>query len=225
MKLFRDIGHILVKEAINEWRTRETLSSMAVFGALVLIVFNFAFPPGAVDFRLLAPGILWVAFIFSGILGMNRSMAQEKEEGCLQGLLLTPADRGALFLGKMLSNFIFLTAIETIIFVIFALFFNVSFFQGLGGIALITLLGSFGFITLGTLFATIAVQTRFQEVLLPILLIPLVAPVLIGAVKCTGGLLAGKSLSDLAFWLKFLATFDATFLIASFLAFEYVVQE
>lgn len=225
MKVFRDIGIILLKELRSEWRTREILSAMGVFGALVLIVFNFAFPPGTVDFRRLAPGILWVAFIFSGILGMNRSMAQEKEEGCLQGLLLTPTDRGALYLGKMLANLLFLLVVEAIIVCVFALFFNVGFLEVLGPFVLVTFLGSVGFIATGTLFAAISVQTRFQEVLLPILLIPLVAPLLIGAVKCTGAILSGRGLEDITFWLKFIGAFDAIFVVVAFVIFEYVVQE
>jgi heme exporter protein B len=166
-----------------------------------------------------------VAFIFAGILGLNRSMAMEKEEGCLQGLLLTPTDRGALYLGKMLANLIFLAILEVIILAVFALFFNYGFGGRLGPVALVTALGSIGFIAVGTLFAAIAVQTRYQEVLLPILLIPLVSPVLIGAVKATAALTAGGGLAGIAFWLKFLATFDAVFVIVCFLGFEYVVQE
>lgn len=224
-QLLFDTWVLLEKELRSEWRTREILSAMVVFGALVLLVFNFAFPPGVRNIELLAPGILWVSFIFAGILGLNRSLAQEKEEGCLQGLLLTPVDRGVLYLGKMVANLLFLTLLEVLIVLVFTLFFNLSLAPILGPFALITLLGSIGFIAMGTLFAAISVQTRFQEVLLPILLIPLVAPILIGAVKATGSLMSGGGFSAIAFWVKFLLTFDAVFVIVCFLGFEFVVQE
>ncbi len=224
-QLLQDVWVLMGKEMRTEWRTREVLSAMGVFGTLVLLVFNFAFPPGTRDVQLLGPGILWVAFIFAGNLGLNRSMAQEKEEGCLQGLLLTPTDRGGLYMGKMLANLLFMCLLEVVIVAVFALFFNVSVWPFLGPFALVTLLGSIGFVAVGTLFAAIAVQTRFQEVLLPILLIPLVAPILIGAVKASSALMGGTGLAGVTFWLKFLATFDAVFVIACFLGFEYVVQE
>ncbi len=225
MKLVRDMGFMVMKELRTEWRTKEILTAMGVLGILVLIVFAFAFPPGSVRYQRLAPGILWVAFVFAGILGMNRSMAQEKEDGCLQGLLLTPMDRGALYLGKLLANLIFLSAIEALVAGLCILFFNVSFSEGFGLFVLVTLLGSTGYVAVGTLFSAIAAQTRFQEVLLPVLLIPLAAPILIAVVKCTGAILDGSGFEAVAFWVKFLAAFYAVFVIGGFLVFEYVVQE
>ena len=225
MSLLRDIHHILMKELLTEWRTREILTAMGVLGTLVLVVFAFAFPPGGVSYQRLAPGILWVAFVFAGILGMNRSMAQEKEEGCLQGLLLSPADRGALYLGKFLANLVFLSAIEALVVGLCILFFNVSFSQGFGLFVLVTVLGSVGYVAVGTLFSAVAAQTRFQEVLLPVLLLPLAAPILVAVVKCSGAILGGGGYEAVAFWVKFLGTFDAVFLIGGFLVFEYVVQE
>jgi len=225
VKLARDIRTMVGKELRTEWRTHELVTAMGVLGVLVLIVFAFSFPPGTVSFQRLAPGILWVAFVFAGILGMNRAMAQEREEGCLQGLLLTPVDRGAVYLGKMITNLLFLLAIEALIVALCILFFNVSFAQGLGLFILVTFLGSVGYVAVGTLFSAIAAQTRFQEVLLPVLLIPLAAPILVAVVKCTGAVLEGGGFSAIAFWVKFLIAFDAVFIIGSFLVFEYVVQE
>lgn len=225
MSLLKDVLVLVRKELLAEWRTREILPSMGVFGILTLLVFNFAFPPGLRNMEVLTPGILWVAFIFAGILGLNRSMAQEKEEGCLNGLLLTPVDRGAIFLGKFLANFVFMSVLEAFILLVFAFFFNVELWAFLPALIPVIMLGTLGYIAVGTLFAAVAVQTRFQEVLLPILVIPLVAPVLIGAVKATGTLVTGGALEDVTFWLKFLFTFDGVFLVVCFLGFEYVVQE
>ncbi len=225
MTLLRDIGRILMKELRTEWRTREILTAMGVLGVLVLVVFAFAFPPGTVNYQRLAPGILWVAFVFAGILGMNRSMAQEKEEGCLQGLLLTPMDRGALYLGKLTANLLFLSTIEVLVSALCVLFFNVSFSRGFALFVLVTLLGSIGYVAVGTLFSAVASQTRFQEVLLPVLLLPLAAPVLVAVVKASAALFSGAGDGTVVFWLKFLGAFDAAFVIGGFLVFEYVVQE
>lgn len=221
----RALVTLLDKELRAEWRSKELLSTLLVFGVLVLLIFNFAFPPGMRDMRALTPGILWSSFIFSGILGLNRSLAREQEEGCLQGLLLTPVDRGVLFLGKMLGNLIFLLGMEVFLSVVFSMFFAVDLLPGVSRYALILFLGSLGFTTVGTLFAAMAVQTRQQEVLLPLLLIPMAAPILIGAVKATAAVLTVPDPDAFVFWVKFLLTFDGVFLVVCFLGFEFVVQE
>lgn len=216
---------LLLKELRAEWRTKELLSALAVFGILELVVFNFAFPPGVREMNLLTPGILWSCFLFAGILGLNRSLAREKEEGCLYGLLLTPVDRGVLFLAKMLANLLFLLLTEAFLVAIFALFFSVELGPIWGRLALVSVLGSLGFCSIGTLLAAMSVQSRYQEVLLPVLLIPLASPILMSSVKALSATLGTTDASSWDFWIKFLLTFDAVFVIVSYLGFEYVVQE
>lgn len=216
---------LLDKELRSEWRSKELFSTLLVFGVLVLLVFNFAFPPGVRNMAVLSPGILWSSFVFSSILGLNRSLAKEKDDGCLQGMLLTPADRGLLFLGKWLANLIFLVGMELLLSCVFVAFFDVDLWSHALPYARVVLLGSIGFTAVGTLLAAMAVQTRYQEVMLPILLLPMAAPILIGTVKATAAVLGTPDPAVLSFWTRFLLTFDGVFLIVSFLGFEYVVQE
>lgn len=222
---FHVLQTLLDKELRAEWRSKELISTLLVFGVLVLLVFNFAFPPGVRDMAVLTPGILWTSFIFSSILGLNRSLAREKDDGCLQGLLLTPIDRGQIFLGKMLANLLFLLVMEVFLSMVFVAFFNVDLWTHVVGYARVVVLGSIGFTAVGTLLAAMAVQTRLQEVMLPVLLLPMAAPILIGAVKATAAVLSMPDPAALAFWTRFLLTFDGVFLIVCFLGFEYVVQE
>lgn len=224
--MWSDIWTLLGRELRIELRTREVLSAMLVFGILVLIVFTFSFPPSRDVLIVMTPGILWVSFIFSGFIGFNRSIARDLGPGRgLLGILASPVDRGALFVARMLANLIFLTLLQIVIMMMYALFFNVDLSTHLRALGLVIILGTLGFVALGTLFSTIAAQTRFQDVLLPVLLLPLVSPVVIGAVKATAAVMGGTPLAGISFWIRFLGTFDAVFIIVSFLTYEFVVQE
>lgn len=225
MGFLRKVWAIVRKDVITELRTKEMLSSMFVFALLVIVIFNFAFDPGMENIVEVAPGILWVAFTFAGVLGLNRSFILEKEKECMQGLLLAPIDRGAIYLGKMMGNVLFMFVVEAITLPFFAIFFNFSIFHLLPQLALIIVLSTIGFASVGTVFSAMSVSTKTREVMLPILLFPIVVPVIIAAVKSTGEILDGKSLSDIAAWLKLLGAFDVIFLVVSFLTFEYVIEE
>jgi heme exporter protein B len=165
-----------------------------------------------------------VAFTFAGILGLNRSFVQEQENNCIQGLMLTPIDRGAIYLGKFLGNLLFMTLMELVALPLFVLFFNLSLWEHLAALLLIMVLSTVGFAAVGTLFSAMSVTTRTREVMLPILLFPVVVPVIIAAVKATGKILGGKDLVDIISWVKMLAGFDIIFLVVCFLTFEYVVE-
>jgi heme exporter protein B len=222
---FRKVGLIVRKDIMVELRTKDLFSAMFLFALLVIIIFNFAFAPGTENINQLAPGILWVAFTFAGVLGLNRSFIFEKDRGSLQGLLLSPVDRGVIYLGKTLGNIIFISLVELITLPLFAIFFNLSLFHLIPRLALVLLISTVGFASAGTLLAAISVNTKAREVMLPILLFPIIVPVIIGAVKSTGNILEGKPLAEILPWLKLLTAFDITFLIVSFLVFEYVVEE
>jgi len=223
MSFLHKILAIVRKDVAVELRTKEMLSSMFVFSLLVIVIFNFAFELRVEDVRKVAPGVLWVTFTFAGMLGLNRSFVLEKDKGCLEGLLLCPVDRSAIYFGKMLGNVIFMTVVEAIIIPIFSVLFNLSLFQPL--LLLIVVLGTLGFAGVGTLFSAMAVHTRAREVMLPILLFPVVVPAMIAAVKATGGILDGQPFSEIAHWVRLLVVFDVVFFAISFMTFDYVVEE
>lgn len=215
---------VLWKDLLAEWRSRDRVPAMLVFALLTVVVLRFAQPGGAAaDTRAVAPGLLWVAYVFASVLGMNRGFALELENEALSGLALAPADRGWIFLGKAAANGIFLLTAQLVTAVFFAVVFDVA----LGAVALpfagIAALGAVGLTAAGTLFAAIAVRTRYREVMLPLLLFPLLVPLLVGSVQATATLLEeGRAASPA---LRLLAVYDGVFLIASFLLFEYVLDE
>jgi heme exporter protein B len=216
---------IIRKDLLVELRTKETLTSLLLLGLVTLLVLSFAFDPTS-ELRLeAAPGALWVAVIFAGVLGLSRSFLAERENDCLQGLLLCPVDRGSIYLGKTVANFLFMLAAQIVVLPVFVFFFNLPLTAALGGVVLVLLLGLLGFAAVGTLFAAIAVRTRAREVMLPLLLIPLVIPLFIGGVTVTQKLLAGKSLEGVAPWLNLMVGFDVIFLVVGWWAFEYAVED
>jgi heme exporter protein B len=222
MRLWSKVLAIVWKDILAELRTREMFSSMLVFALLVIVIFNFSFELRVENVALVAPGVLWVTFAFASTLELNRSMATEMENDCLDGLFLAPMDRGVIYFGKMLGNLIFISAIEAIMLPIFSVLFNLSLIQL--PLLLTLFLGTVGFAAVGTLLAAMAVNTRAREVMLPVLLFPVILPVVIAAAKVTGGILDGVPLAELAYWLRFLVAFDIIFLVVSYLTFDFVVQ-
>ncbi len=171
-----------------------------------------------------AAGLLWVTVLLAGVLGLSKSFTQEREQGCMDGLLLTPVSRGVLYLGKMLSNTLFLGLILVLLLPLFSLFFGVGL-RGVGlPLALVLLGGTVGFSALGTLLGGITASLKGREVLLPILLFPLLVPIVVVAVHLTGTILDGRPLSEETQWLQLLGAFDAVFLIVSYLVFEFVME-
>jgi heme exporter protein B len=224
MGFFQKVWFITWKDLKAEWRTREIFSSMFIFALLVIVIFNFALDPGA-DPQTTLPGALWIAFTFAGVLGLNRSFILERENEAFQGLLLCPVDRGVIYLGKMLGNLLFMSVVELIALPVFMVFFNLNLLSLLPRLGLVILLSTLGFISVGTLFSAMSIYTKTREVMLPVLLFPVVVPVIIGAVKATDRILAQKPLSEITSWLHLLIAFDIIFLVASFLTFEFVVEE
>ena len=223
MKFARQVLAIVRKDLAAEFRTKENLSAMVVFSLIVLVIFNFAFELQGVDITALGSGVLWVAFTFSGILGLGRSFAAEKDKGSLEGVLLSPVDRGAVFLGKAISNFVFISVMEAVTLPLFAVLNNVapSWFPLIPYV----ILGTLGFAAIGTLLSAIAASTKMREVMLPILLFPVAVPLLMAAVKLTTGTLQGRDFSEVSNWFNVLVAYDAIFLVIAFWVFEYVVEE
>ncbi|MCL5256194.1 MAG: heme exporter protein CcmB [Chloroflexi bacterium] len=222
-RYFQDVGAIIWKDVISELRTKEMLSSMVVFAVLVILIFNFALEVSGVAPDLIVPGVLWVAITFAGILGLNRSMASEKDKGCLEGLMLCPVDRSAIFLGKMLGNVIFMLIVEVVVVPVLSVLFNLPILMP--WLILIVVLGTFGFATVGTLLSTVAVNTRTREVMLPVLLFPIIVPLIIASVKATRAIIIGQAWADILPWLQLLGAFDVIFLVVCLLVFQFVIQE
>ena len=212
---------LLWKDLVTEWRRREMLLSLIVFSLLVLLVFDFAFDLRRLDMPAAAPGILWVTFIFSGVLSFNRAFAVEKDRGTWEGLLLAPVDRGAIYLAKLLASLLFMTAVEAVTLALFGAFFDVP--ADIPRLAAVVLAGTLGFAAVGILFAAMSANTRAREIFLPILLFPVSVPVIIGSVKATA-LAFGSSEGEYP-WLGLILAFDAIFLAVSFAVFEYVTEE
>jgi heme exporter protein B len=224
MNYLKKVVAIIAKDVAAELRTREMFSSMGVFAILVIIVFNFALELTERQIvETATPGALWVTIIFAGMLGLNRSLSVELDKGCLDGLLLTPVDRSAIFFGKALGNALFMLIVEAIVLPLFVVFFNVPLVQP--WVILIVALGTLGFAGVGTLLSSMAVNTRAREVMLPILLFPVAMPELIAAVKATAGAMMGLPVSEWQQWLSLLIVFDVVLIAVSFMVFEYVVEE
>ena len=214
---------IIWKDVAAEFRTREIFSAMLVFSLLVILIFNFALELDIVTRQSVTAGVLWVTFAFAGTLGLNRSMAVEKDRGCLDGLLLAPVDRAAIYFGKVISNLVFMLIVEAIVLPVYSFLYNVNLFNP--GLLLVILLGSIGYITVGTLLASMAIQARTRDVLLPILLFPVAIPVLIAAVKASEGFLAGSDFSTIYASLSLLIGYDVIFTAIPYMVFDYVVEE
>jgi len=222
-KLFIRILVIFWKDMLTELRTKEVITSVLVFALLVLVIFNFAFGMRADGMEFVAPGILWVALTFGGVLGFNRMFAVEKENSRLEGLMLCPVDRAVIYWGKLAGGFTFMLAVAIVITPIFLALFNLPLF--LPKLALIIVLAIIGFAAVGTLFSAVAVNTRARDIMLPILFLPVVVPVVIAAVKATVPVLAGKSWGDILTWLQIMIAFDIIYLVVATLVFEFVLEE
>jgi heme exporter protein B len=217
------VGAVVWKDLAAEFRSRELLGAMLVFALLVVLIFNFALELDVRARSTITSGVLWVTFAFAGTLGLNRSMAVEKDRGCLDGLLLAPVDRSAIYFGKMTANLAFMLIVEAVVLPVYGLLYNVSLLNP--GLLGVVLLGSLGYVGVGTLLASMAVQARTRDVLLPILLFPVILPVLLASVKASEGFLQGLMLAEILPWINLLLVYDVVFLVVSWMVYDYVVEE
>jgi heme exporter protein B len=219
----RTIAAVVWKDLAAEMRSREVISAMLVFALLVILIFNFALDLEAGTRSAVSAGVLWATFAFAGTLGLNRSMSMEKDRGCLDGLLLAPVDRSAIYFGKAIGNLIFMLLVEIIVLPIYTILFNENLFQP--GLLVVIVLGSIGYVAVGTLLSSMAVQTRTRDMLLPILLFPLIIPVLIAAVKASEGFLLLREMGDIWPYLNLLITYDIIFIAIAYMVFDFIVEE
>lgn len=223
--MLRDAWVIAAKDLRLEFRSRTAFLSSLAFTALVLAIFNFARDPTLVAATDVAPGILWITFSFAGLLGLNRAFALERENRTLEGLLLAPVSRTAIYIGKAIANLVFMGLVECVALPLFALFFGVPVVPILAPLLGVMALATLGFVAVGTLLSAIAVSTRFAEMMLPVLMLPFLVPPITAAVQVTSRLFAGRPFSELAPWLKLLAAYDIVVVVTALLVFEFTLDE
>jgi heme exporter protein B len=225
MSYFRVVGLVAGKDLRTELRSREQAVSLFVFALLVLVVFNFAFDFTIIDFESLGPGILWVAFIFSGVLALNHSFRIEREQDRIEGILMAPIDRSAFYLGKVVATVLFMSGVELVLVPLSAILFNQPMTARIGLMILALVLNTIGFAAVGTLFAAVTTQTRRSEVLLPLLLFPAAVPIALAAVRTTSHILAGHPFDRYANWVWLSAAYDLVFIAAAILLFDFALQD
>ncbi|KAF5418320.1 MAG: heme exporter protein B [Candidatus Methanocomedens sp.] len=223
----KDFLYLAWKDLLMEFRTKQMLNSMVIFSLLVIVIFNYSFSNILFNIKVedIAPGILWIAFTFAGMLGLSRSFSSEMEEGCLDGLKLCPVDPSTIYLGKVVSNLVIMFLIEAIIVPLFIVLFNFSDVKGLAGLVVIILLGTIGFILVGTLFSALTVNMRTREILLPVILFPIIIPLIMSSVMATQKVLSTGDLFAAIDEIRLLVVYDLVFFIAAQLVFEYVIED
>lgn len=225
MSFQQKLWTIVWKDLTSELRTKEMILSMCLFAFLVLIIFNFTFEIGFTNASAIIPGILWVAFLFSGLMGLGRSFGSERDRRTLHGLLLCPISPWGVYLAKMIGTFIFMVIMEIITLSIFTILYNVNLLPHIFPLGLIIFLGTLGFASIGTIFSAMAATTKARDVILSILVFPISVPMILASVKSTGLILGGRSMTEVYSWLKILVAFDLVFLLLAFLTFGFILEE
>ena len=216
---------IIRKDVLSEFRSKDMFISMFTFSLIIIFLFNLVMDMSSELKNIISPVVLWITFLFSGTIGLSRSFALEKESDAICALLMAPVDRSYIYLGKMISNLIFLLIIEIITIPVYIILFNYDFELKFFYILLVAIIGTTGFVSVGTLFAAMSLNTRLREVLLPILYFPIIIPVLLNSVRITGSLLNGNTFGDNQSSLQVLVAFDIIFLAAGILLYEYIIEE
>lgn len=223
MGLLRTALIIARKDLLAELRSRELVGAMVLFALLAILIFSFALELDRNAREEAVSGVLWVTVVFASVLGLNRSMAMEREQGGMDALLLAPIDRSAVFVGKLAGNYVFALAVGLLLLPLMTLLYNIPMLDG--WVLLVLLLGTFGVATTGTLLAAMTVQTRAREALLPIALLPVVLPVLLAAVRATNGIVSAAPQNDWLGWVQILAVVGVIYVVICFLVFPFVVEE
>jgi heme exporter protein B len=224
-EIFLGAWLIARKDLAIEFRTRSAFFSAVVFALLGLVIFYYAWDPTAVTVTDLAPGVLWVIFTFSGLLGLHRSFGVEAADHAMDGLLASPVSREAIFIGKAIANLLFVAAVQAIAIPALAVFYNLGLTKVAAPLIAIAILAAIGLVAVGTLFSAMAVNTRLAELLLPMLALPFFVPIVIAASQATAKLFTGRPVSEAGAWLKLLLAFDIVFVAACTLAYPYTVED
>jgi heme exporter protein B len=225
MSFFVRAAAVLRKDLLIEARNRQAMNSMVFFAGAVLLVLGIATGPEASAVRKAAPGLLWIALVFTAVLGLGRIFDSERENRGIEGLFLYPGDRRAVFVGKFLALALILFVAESVLFTLAAFLYNLNLWPVLPQVALVALLGTLGLAGIGTLYGALTLNLRAREVLLPLLVFPLVVPLVLASVACTRLLLEGDPFGELGGWIRLLGSFAIVFTVAPLLVFERVLAE
>ena len=212
------------KDLVVERRSKETLNALLFFSLALLFVFQFTLGPDRERLAAVLPGVLWLGFILSGMLGLGRMFLVERDNDCWEALLLTPGDKSAVYVGKLAASLALMLVVEAIVLALFTLFFNVDLGPALPGLALVIVLGTLGIAAVGALFAAMTAQVRTRELLFPVLLLPVLVPVLLGTVKATEALLLREPLASVAHWWQLLVAADVVYVVAGLLTFDVLLE-
>lgn len=223
MIFLRKVWWIAWKDLRTELRSREIFTTMLAFSALAVVVMGLAFDLRVPKSEMVAPGVLWVVVLFTGVLGLNRSFGAEVDRGSLSALLLAPVDRSAIYFGKLLANLVFILVTEILLLPVILIIFDVNLF--LPQILLGLLLGTIGYVSVGTLFAALSASSRTRESLLPVLLLPVMIPVFVAGVGLTANVIDARNLSTIGRWFSLLIAYDLIFITLSFLLFDLIWED
>ena len=220
---WRKVWFVAMKDLRIEVRAKEILGVMATFSVLSVIIFGMAFDLRVPRSAMIAPGVLWGVLLFTGVLGLNRSFSAELDRGTLLALLLVPVDRSAIYLGKMIANVLFMVVVIGLLLPVMLFIFDVNLFHP--WVLLALFLGIFGYVSVGTLFAALTASIRARESMLPILLLPVLAPLFMAGLTITGAMVDGRAFSAIQNWLGMLVAFDLIFFTAAIMVFDLIWED
>lgn len=224
MSALRNAATVAWKDLRVEFRSREIIYTMTFFAAMLVIIFSFAFVSDDGVVKDAVPGMVWVAVAFAGTLGLSRAFDRERESDTMRGLLMTPASRTSIFLGKAIGIIVFMAIVEAVVLPLVAFLFDAPLFEHPLPLLLIFVLATVGFAVVGCVFAAMLLRVRSRDVLLPVVLYPILVPLLIAGTKGTAGVLA-NDLEAAYYWIQFLGVYDGVFVVVSLWSFESLVIE
>ena len=224
MTFARRTWAIVWKDVMVERRSKETVNAVLFFSVLLLFVFEFTLGADRERLAAVLPGLLWLGVLLAALLGLGRSFLLERENDCWEALLLTPGDKGALYVGKLVGNLLLMALVEVVVVTLFTLLMNVDVARALPGLLVVLALGTLGIAAVGTLFGAMTAHVRARELLFPVLLLPVLVPVLLSIVKSTEALLAGEPLAAVSHWLQLLGAADVIYVVTGLLTFDAVLE-
>lgn len=225
MNGLRIVRAVLARDLLTEWRRKETVTTIVLFALLTVVTFVFSMDPARHDRADVLPAMLWTAFFFAGMLGLNRSAARDSGDGTLLGIVLSPVDRGWLYVGKLLSHAAFMLIGEAVVLLFTILWFDLDGRHLTPAFFSLLLLGTLGFLSVGNVFAVVGQKSKLREVMLPVLLLPVLSPLILGVAEATTLVLSEGSSEDLAQWIRLVVGFDILFLTVGFLVYGYVLED
>jgi heme exporter protein B len=215
---------IVWKDVLVERRSKETVNAVVFFSVLLLFLFEFTLGADRERLTAMLPGLLWLGVLLAALLGLGRSFVLERENDCWEALLLTPGDKGAVYVGKLVGNLLLMALVEVVVLGLFTLFLNVDVTRAFPGLAVVLALGTLGIAAVGTLFGAMTAHVRARELLFPVLLLPVLVPVLLAIVKSTEALMTGQPLGTVDHWLKLLIAADVIYVVAGLLTFDVLLE-